>query len=184
MPREMTEAAAILNGATDKSLVLMDEIGRGTSTFDGVALAFAIARHLIEKNRAWTLFSTHYFELTRLAQDYPVCANVHLDAVEHGHKIVFLHAVEEGPASQSYGVQVAALAGMPPAVVREARRRLTLLENREVGSLVQPDLFASAPPLPEPPHPALDALRDLNPDDLSPREALEKLYQLVRQAKE
>ncbi|KAF0163429.1 MAG: DNA mismatch repair protein MutS [Rhodocyclaceae bacterium] len=180
---EMTEAAAILNGATDKSLVLMDEIGRGTSTFDGVALAFAIARHLIEKNRAWTLFSTHYFELTRLAQDYPLCANVHLDAVEHGHKIVFLHAVEEGPASQSYGVQVAALAGMPPAVVREARRRLTLLENREVGSLTQPDLFASAPPLPEPPHPALDALRDLNPDELSPREALEKLYQLSKLAK-
>jgi DNA mismatch repair protein MutS len=180
---EMTEAAAILNGATDKSLVLMDEIGRGTSTFDGVALAFAIARHLIEKNRAWTLFSTHYFELTRLAQDYPLCANVHLDAVEHGHKIVFLHAVEEGPASQSYGVQVAALAGMPPAVVREARRRLTLLENREVGSLTQPDLFASAPPLPEPPHPALDALRDVNPDELSPREALEKLYQLNKLAK-
>jgi len=180
---EMTEAAAILNGATDRSLVLMDEIGRGTSTFDGVALAFAIARHLIEKNRAWTLFSTHYFELTRMAQDYPVCANVHLDAVEHGHKIVFLHAVEEGPASQSYGVQVAALAGMPPAVVREARRRLALLENREAGSLVQPDLFASAPPLPEPPHPALDALRDINPDELSPREALEKLYQLAKQAK-
>ncbi len=180
---EMTEAAAILNGATDKSLVLMDEIGRGTSTFDGVALAFAIARHLIEKNRAWTLFSTHYFELTRLAQDYPVCANVHLDAVEHGHKIVFLHAVEEGPASQSYGVQVAALAGMPSAVVREARRRLTLLENREVGSLTQPDLFASAPPLPEPPHPALDALRDVNPDEMSPREALEKLYQLHKLAK-
>ena len=180
---EMTEAAAILNGATEKSLVLMDEIGRGTSTFDGVALAFAIARHLIEKNRAWTLFSTHYFELTRLAQDYPVCANVHLDAVEHGHKIVFLHAVEEGPASQSYGVQVAALAGMPPAVVREARRRLALLENREVGSLTQPDLFASAPALPEPPHPALDALRDVNPDELSPREALEKLYQLNKLSK-
>ena len=180
---EMTEAAAILNGATERSLVLMDEIGRGTSTFDGVALAFAIARHLIEKNRAWTLFSTHYFELTRLAQDYPVCANVHLDAVEHGHKIVFLHAVEEGPASQSYGVQVAALAGMPPAVVREARRRLTLLENREVGSATQPDLFASAPPLPEPPHPALDALRDLDPDQLSPREALERLYQLIKLAK-
>jgi DNA mismatch repair protein MutS len=180
---EMTEAAAILNGATEKSLVLMDEIGRGTSTFDGVALAFAIARHLIEKNRAWTLFSTHYFELTRMAQDYPVCANVHLDAVEHGHRIVFLHAVEEGPASQSYGVQVAALAGMPPAVVREARRRLTLLENRDVGSATQPDLFASAPPLPEPPHPALDALRDLNPDELSPREALEKLYQLGKLAR-
>ena len=180
---EMTEAAAILNGATEKSLVLMDEIGRGTSTFDGVALAFAIARHLIEKNRAWTLFSTHYFELTRLAQDYPVCVNVHLDAVEHGHRIVFLHAVEEGPASQSYGVQVAALAGMPPAVVREARRRLTLLENREVGSLNQPDLFASAPALPEPPHPALDALRDVNCDELSPREALDKLYQLHKLAK-
>ena len=180
---EMTEAAAILNGATEQSLVLMDEIGRGTSTFDGVALAFAIARHLIDKNRAWTLFSTHYFELTRLAQDYPVCANIHLDAVEHGHKIVFLHSVEEGPASQSYGVQVAALAGMPPAVVREARRRLTLLENREVGSLTQPDLFASAPPLPEPPHPALDSLRDLNPDELSPREALEKLYQLSKLAR-
>jgi DNA mismatch repair protein MutS len=180
---EMTEAAAILNGATEKSLVLMDEIGRGTSTYDGVALAFAIARHLIERNRAYTLFSTHYFELTRLAQDYPVCANVHLDAVEHGHKVVFLHAVEEGPASQSYGVQVAALAGMPQSVVREARRRLSLLENRDVGSRTQPDLFASAPPLPEPPHPALDALRDLRPDDLSPREALDTLYKLAKLAK-
>ena len=180
---EMTEAAAILNGASERSLVLMDEIGRGTSTFDGVALAFAIARHLLEKNRAWTLFSTHYFELTRLAQDYPACANVHLDAVEHGHKIIFLHAVEDGPASQSYGVQVAALAGMPQAVVREARRRLALLENREAGSLAQPDLFATAPPLPEPPHPALDALRDVEPDELTPREALEKLYELTRLAR-
>ena len=180
---EMTEAAAILHGATDKSLVLMDEIGRGTSTFDGVALAFAIARHLIEKNRSYTLFATHYFELTHLAQDYPVCCNVHLDAVEHGHKIIFLHAVKDGPASQSYGVQVAALAGMPPSVVREARRRLTLMENREVGTLNQPDLFASAPPLPEPPHPALDALRDLKPDELTPRDALEKLYTLVKLAK-
>jgi len=179
---EMTEAAAILHEATDKSLVLMDEIGRGTSTFDGVALAFAIARHLIEKNRSYTLFSTHYFELTHLAQDYPVCCNVHLDAVEHAHKIIFLHLVKDGPASQSYGVQVAALAGMPPAVVREARRRLTLMENREAGTLMQPDLFASAPPLPEPPHPALDALRDLNPDELSPRDALEKIYTLVKLA--
>jgi DNA mismatch repair protein MutS len=180
---EMTEAAAILHGATDKSLVLMDEIGRGTSTFDGVALAFAIARHLIEKNRSFTLFATHYFELTHLAQDYPVCCNVHLDAVEHGHKIIFLHAVKDGPASQSYGVQVAALAGMPPSVVREARRRLTLMENREVGTLNQPDLFANAPPLPELPHPALDALRDLNPDELTPRDALEKLYTLTKLAK-
>jgi len=180
---EMTEAAAILNGATEKSLVLMDEIGRGTSTFDGVALAFAIARHLIEKNRAWTLFSTHYFELTRLAQDYPLCANVHLDAVEHGHRIVFLHAVEEGPASQSYGVQVAALAGIPPDVVRAARLRLALLENRDAGSPTQPDLFGSVPPQPEPPHPALDALRDIKPDELSPRQALEQLYRLTRMAK-
>ncbi|WIM07028.1 MAG: DNA mismatch repair protein MutS [Candidatus Nitricoxidivorans perseverans] len=183
---EMTEAAAILHGATERSLVLMDEVGRGTSTFDGLALAFAIARHLIEKNRAFTLFSTHYFELTRLAQEYPECANIHLDAVEHGHKIVFLHAVEEGPASQSYGIQVAALAGIPGAVVRDARRRLARLENREAilesaGS--QPDLFAPLPELPEAtPHAAVEALRDLDPDALSPREALEKLYELKRLA--
>jgi len=178
---EMTEAAAILNGATDKSLVLMDEIGRGTSTFDGLALAFAIARHLIEKNRALTLFATHYFELTRLAQDYPDCSNVHLDAVEHGQRIVFMHAVEEGPASQSYGIQVAALAGMPAAVVREAKRRLLQLENAQVSTHQQPDLFAPPPPdiktEPEP-HPAVDALADLDPDALTPREALDKLYAL------
>ncbi|MBI5784920.1 MAG: DNA mismatch repair protein MutS [Rhodocyclales bacterium] len=179
---EMTEAAAILHGATEKSLVLMDEIGRGTSTFDGLALAFAIARHLIEKNRAWTLFSTHYFELTRLAQDYPECANIHLDAVEHAHRIVFLHAVEEGPASQSYGIQVAALAGIPGSVVRDARRRLVQLENREAVTGPQPDLFARLPEAaPEPePHPAVESLAALDPDALSPREALEKLYELKR----
>jgi DNA mismatch repair protein MutS len=181
---EMTEAAAILHGATDKSLVLMDEIGRGTSTFDGLALAFAIARHLIERNRAYTLFSTHYFELTRLAQDYPECANVHLDAVEHGHRIVFLHTVEDGPASQSYGIQVAALAGIPGSVVRDAKRRLVQLENREVAAGPQPDLFATLPePAVEaPPHPVVDALRDLEPDALSPREALERLYELKKLA--
>jgi DNA mismatch repair protein MutS len=177
---EMTEAAAILHGATDKSLVLMDEIGRGTSTFDGLALAFAIARHLIEKNRAFTLFATHYFELTRLAQDYAECANVHLDAVEHSHKIIFMHAVEEGPASQSYGIQVAALAGIPASVVRDAKRRLAQLENQAVekgGS--QPDLFSALPePVEAPVHPAVEALRDLDPDALSPREALERLYSL------
>ncbi len=178
---EMTEAAAILHGATEKSLVLMDEIGRGTSTFDGLALAFAIARHLIEKNRAFTLFSTHYFELTRLAQDHPECANVHLDAVEHGHRIVFLHAVEEGPASQSYGIQVAALAGIPGSVVRDARRRLTLLENREVADHHQPDLFAALPPAAEvEPHPLVDALAAIDPDALTPRQALEKLYELKK----
>lgn len=179
---EMTEASAILHGSTEHSLVLMDEIGRGTSTFDGLALAFAIARHLLEKNRCLTLFSTHYFELTRLNGDYPECANVHLDAVEHAHRIVFLHAVEEGPASQSYGIEVAALAGIPGSVIRDAKRRLRALENREVGAGPQPDLFAA---LPEPDeqtlsHPALTSLAELDPDSLSPREALERLYALKR----
>ncbi|MBI5921673.1 MAG: DNA mismatch repair protein MutS [Betaproteobacteria bacterium] len=181
---EMTEAAAILHDATDRSLVLMDEIGRGTSTFDGMALAFAIACHLIERNRAFTLFSTHYFELTRLTQDYPECVNVHLDAVEHGNSIVFLHSVEEGPASQSYGIQVAALAGIPGSVIRAAKRRLSAMENREValvGNGMQADLFASGnQPTEAAPHPALEMLRDLEPDSVTPREALEKLYQLKR----
>ncbi|HMV17007.1 MAG TPA: DNA mismatch repair protein MutS, partial [Rhodocyclaceae bacterium] len=179
---EMTEAAAILHGATERSLVLMDEIGRGTSTFDGVALAVAIARHLLDKNRCWTLFATHYFELTRLSQDYPECANVHLDAVEHNHGIVFLHALEDGPASQSYGIEVAALAGIPGSVVRDAKRRLRALENREIGAGPQADLFAALPE-PEaeaPAHPALTALAGIDPDSLTPREALEALYDLKR----
>ena len=179
---EMTEAAAILHHASPNSLVLMDEIGRGTSTFDGLALAFAICRHLLEKNRSLTLFATHYFELTRLAQDYPTLANVHLDAVEHGERIVFLHAVEEGPANQSYGIQVAALAGMPGAVVRAAKKQLRDLEQKASENPLQPDLFASAPAL-EPevqtePHPVLDQLEALDPDSLTPREALEALYAL------
>ncbi len=180
---EMTEAAAILNGATDKSLVLMDEIGRGTSTFDGMALAYSIARHLLDKNQSYALFSTHYFELTRLGQEYPECANVHLGAVEHGHSIVFLHAVQDGPASQSYGIEVAALAGIPPTVVRDAKRRLRALENREVASGPQEDLFASLPE-PEPTqisHPALSALAELDPDSMTPREAMETLYALKKQ---
>ncbi|MCL2655894.1 MAG: DNA mismatch repair protein MutS [Betaproteobacteria bacterium] len=177
---EMTEAAAILNGASEHSLVLMDEIGRGTSTFDGMALAFAIARHLLEKNRSLALFSTHYFELTRLSLEHPECANVHLGAVEHGHRIVFLHAVEEGPASQSYGIEVAALAGIPAPVVREARRRLRALENREASGGPQADLFSALPPETEqaPPHPVLEKLAGVDPDALTPREALEQLYAL------
>jgi DNA mismatch repair protein MutS len=180
---EMTEAAAILHGATDQSLVLMDEIGRGTSTFDGVALAFSIARHLLEKNRCWTLFATHYFELTQLAQDYPICANVHLDAVEHNHGIVFLHALEDGPASQSYGVEVAALAGIPGSVVRDAKRRLRALENSKLAHGPQADLFASLPTEEEPvatSHPVLGALEAMDPDAMSPREAMEALYELKR----
>ncbi|MBL8447483.1 MAG: DNA mismatch repair protein MutS [Zoogloeaceae bacterium] len=179
---EMTEAATILNNATEHSLVLMDEIGRGTSTFDGLALAMAIARHLLERNGALTLFATHYFELTRLATEYPECANVHLDAVEHSHRIVFLHAVEDGPASQSYGIEVAALAGIPASVVRDAKRRLRALENRQIAAGPQEDLFAHLSEADPPPanHPALTALAALSPDDLSPREALEHLYALKR----
>ena len=181
---EMTEAAAILHGATERSLVLMDEIGRGTSTFDGLALAFAIARHLLEKSRALTLFATHYFELTRLNADYPECANVHLDAVEHGHRIVFLHALEEGPASQSYGIEVAALAGIPATVIRDAKRRLRALENREIDAGPQADLFADLPEPEDAPlsHPVLTELADIDPDALTPREALERLYALKRLA--
>ena len=181
---EMTEAAAILNGATRNSLVLMDEVGRGTSTFDGLALAYAIARHLLEKNGALTMFSTHYFELTRLAQDYPECANVHLDAIEHGKSIVFMHAVEEGAASQSYGIHVAALAGVPAAVLRDARKQLAKLENAQlaqIGATPQADLFSATPTEdPAEPHPALIALEETDPDSLSPREALQRLYDIKR----
>jgi DNA mismatch repair protein MutS len=177
---EMTEAAAILHHATANSLVLMDEIGRGTSTFDGMALAFAILRHLIEKNRCLTLFATHCFELTRLAHEYPELANVHLDAVEHGHRIIFLHAVEEGPANQSYGIQVAALAGIPNSVVRAARRQLREFEQRAAVDPLQPDLFAQGEPqAPEPAaHPALAQLAAIDPDSLTPRAALDALYAL------
>jgi DNA mismatch repair protein MutS len=183
---EMTETANILNNAGEQALVLMDEVGRGTSTFDGLALAMAIARALIEKNRSYTLFATHYFELTRLAQDYPTVANVHLSAVEHQDKIVFLHHVEDGPASQSYGLQVAALAGVPGTVIRQARRYLAALENQAVSQHGQPDLFAT--PLPElhqaEPSPLLASLAELDVDALTPRDALAQLYQIQQQARE
>ena len=179
---EMTEAAAILHHASPNSLVLMDEIGRGTSTFDGMSLAFAILRHLIEKNRSLTLFATHYFELTRMSHEYSELANVHLGAVEHNDRIVFMHAVEEGPANQSYGIQVAALAGIPGTVVRAARKQLREFEQRAAIDPLQPDLFAQMPDLPEPaepePHPALEQLANLDPDSLTPREALDALYAL------
>ncbi len=181
---EMTESANILHHATERSLVLMDEIGRGTSTFDGLALAWAIARQLIERNRPFTLFATHYFQLTQLVEEYRQVANVHLDAVEHKDAIVFLHSVEEGPASQSYGLQVAQLAGIPAAVIRAARRYLGKLEEESAARSAQGDLFALTA-TPAPPdsttHPVLDRLRDLDPDRLSPREALDILYQLKRE---
>jgi len=183
---EMTESAAILNHATERSLVLMDEVGRGTSTFDGMALAFAICRHLLDKNRALTLFATHYFELTQLARDYPQLANVHLDAAEHGEKIVFLHAVEDGPANQSYGIQVAALAGVPNSVVRQARGLLQKFEQNAASGKHQdhqPDLFslpAAAPVAELEIHPLVERMESIDPDALSPREALDLLYTLKK----
>ena len=181
---EMTEAAAILNTATKDSLVLIDEIGRGTSTFDGLSLAYAIAKHLAETSRAYTLFATHYFELTRLNAELPNLANVHLDAVEAKDKIVFLHKLEAGPANQSYGLQVAQLAGVPRGVVKAARKQLNELEASSLHGHVrqQADLFQTTPPPPHDieSHPVLDNLRDARPDEMSPREALELLYQLKR----
>jgi DNA mismatch repair protein MutS len=181
---EMTESAGILRNATESSLVLMDEVGRGTSTFDGLALAWAIARHLIEVNRSLTLFATHYFELTRLASDFATVANVHLDAVEHRDRIVFLYAVREGPASQSYGIQVAQLAGVPGSVIRAARRYLVRLENEGAAATPQLDLFrvedAPAATKPGELHPACARLRDIDVDALSPRAALELIYELKK----
>jgi DNA mismatch repair protein MutS len=166
----------------------MDEIGRGTSTLDGLALAWAIARHLVEKTRCLTLFATHYFEMTRLAEDFRQVVNVHLDAVEHKDRIVFLHAVEEGPASQSYGLEVAGLAGVPGAVIRAARRRLAELEEHGLAAGPQRDLFKAADPAPvagAPEEPgAVKRLREIDPDTLSPKEALELLYQLRKQLDE
>jgi DNA mismatch repair protein MutS len=219
---EMTEAAAILNGATPHSLVLMDEIGRGTSTFDGLALAWAIARHLLARNCAYTLFATHYFELTQLPDEFAHAANVHLSAVEHDKGIVFLHAVQPGPASQSYGLQVAQLAGVPLPVIRAARRHLAMLERQSLARpAAQLDLFVAqsptaddeehevheqhgapppdghpdAPRAAAPEHDAgvrddaadaraagaaavLDRLADVDPDRLTPRAALDVLYEL------
>ena len=175
---EMTETAGILHGATEQSLILMDEIGRGTSTFDGISIAWAVARHLAEKTRAYTLFATHYFELTQLNQEFRSVANVHLDAVETVGGLTFLHAVEDGPASQSYGLQVARLAGVPAGVIQAARRKLVLLENQQIAPSNQGDLFAPVPPPESPSSPALERLAQIDPDALSPRQALEALYEL------
>ncbi|MCE9632726.1 MAG: DNA mismatch repair protein MutS, partial [Methylophilales bacterium] len=175
---EMTETANILHNATEHSLVLLDEIGRGTSTFDGLALAWACARHLLERNRAYTLFATHYFELTRLVEDYKQVANVHLDAVEHNDGIVFLHSVEEGAANQSYGLQVAQLAGIPKSVIAAARRRLAQLEQQSVTVTPQSDLFSNAQHTEPVLNPLQEMLLDLEPDNMSPKQALEAIYKL------
>jgi DNA mismatch repair protein MutS len=181
---EMTETANILNNATARSLVLMDEVGRGTSTFDGLSLAWACAAYIANKIRAFTLFATHYFELTSLAGEAPGVVNVHVEAVEHGDTLVFLHSVKEGPANQSYGLQVAALAGIPKSVTAQARRYLTELERERdaLRTSTSPQgelqLFASAPKFAPPESPALEALRASDPDALSPRDALALLFRL------
>ena len=175
---EMTETANILNNATSQSLVLLDEIGRGTSTFDGLSLAWACAKQLLEKNRSYTLFATHYFELTRLVEEFKQVANVHLDAAEHENGIVFLHHVQEGAANQSYGLQVAQLAGIPKSVVAAAKRKLTQLEKQNIDAGPQVDMFV-APESPEIPlHAVVSELETLEPDELTPKQALEALYRL------
>jgi DNA mismatch repair protein MutS len=177
---EMTETANILHNATSQSLVLMDEIGRGTSTYDGLALAWACAADLARHIRAFTLFATHYFELTRLPETLPAVTNVHLDAMEYGDRIIFLHALKPGPADRSYGLHVAALAGIPPGVLEEARQHLHQLEEQqdtatEVGPSQQEQLGLFQQPGD---HPLIEAMEGIDPTDLSPREALDVLFKL------
>ncbi len=182
---EMTETANILNNATTNSLVLMDEVGRGTSTFDGLSIAWSAAEHLARKNQALCLFATHYFELTALADREDRVGNLHLNAAEHGDHIVFMHQVIEGPASQSYGIQVARLAGVPSSVLDEARRKLQTLEDQSfqgysggqqassatnASEPAQGDLFVSAP------NPVVTAMQTLLLDEMSPKQALDWLY--------
>jgi len=174
---EMTETANILHNATRNSLVLMDEIGRGTSTFDGLSLAWACVEYLADQIGAYTLFATHYFELTRLPELYHSIANVHLEAVEQDDKLIFMHTVKEGPANKSYGLQVALLAGVPKNVVNQARVRLKQLENQQLQTLSQQtELDLQQPPTE--PHPVISQLKSVSPTDMTPRQALELVYQL------
>ena len=182
---EMTETANILHNATKNSLVLMDEIGRGTSTFDGLSLAWACAEQLAKKIQAFTLFATHYFELTALPQSIPELVNVHLDAVEHGDSIAFLHAIQEGAANKSYGLQVASLAGVPKSVVENAKRKLKQLEltsakNTEQQPIaIQADLNFAEPEI----HPALELLQTIIPDELTAKKALDLIYRLSKMSR-
>jgi DNA mismatch repair protein MutS len=176
---EMTETATILHNATEQSLVLMDEIGRGTSTFDGLSLAWAAAHYMGETANAFTLFATHYFELTALAQELTACRNVHLDATEHKGELVFLHSVKPGPANQSYGLQVAALAGVPKGVIRRAKAYLKSLESMQGAHADSPQAQLPLSVEEEPPEDLLrGAVDELDPDSMSPREALDALYRL------
>jgi len=181
---EMTEAANILNNATDKSLVLMDEIGRGTSTFDGLSLAWACAENLAVESRPFTLFATHYFELTSMVDEIKSVKNIHLDAVEHGDSIVFMHAVKDGPANQSYGLQVAKLAGVPNSVIKSAKKKLQILERQSASAhevfveetTGQLQLFNNNP------HPIVEQLQEIDVNDLNPRQALELLFELAEKS--
>ncbi len=175
---EMTETATILNNATEQSLVLMDEIGRGTSTFDGLSLAWAAAHYMGEKTRAFTLFATHYFELTALSQEIPGAENVHLDATEHDGQLVFLHAVKPGPANQSYGLQVASLAGVPPTVIRRAKAYLKTLESQQAAHANSPQGQLPLDVRDEAPDELRAAVENLDPDGLTPKQALDALYRL------
>ncbi|WP_274585286.1 DNA mismatch repair protein MutS [Neisseria leonii] len=188
---EMSETAYILNHATEQSLVLVDEVGRGTSTFDGLALARAVAEHLLQKNRSFSLFATHYFELTALPEQYPAAVNRHLAAWEEGRDIVFLHRIEPGPASKSYGIAVAKLAGLPARALKAAQQYLQQLESAAAQGQNQLDIFAERPSenavsavLPEAVRRLLDALDGIRPDHFSPREALDKLYEIKQWAQE
>jgi DNA mismatch repair protein MutS len=175
---EMTETANILHNATEKSLVLLDEIGRGTSTYDGLSLAWACAEMLALKTKAFTLFASHYFELTLLAEQIESLANVHLDAVEHGEKIIFMHAVQEGAASKSFGLQVAQLAGVPRAVIQRAKQRLSELENQQSASVSPVEQEFEQLALIDKNHPVIKDLKELDINELSPRQALDLLFQL------
>ena len=189
---EMSETAYILRHATEQSLVLMDEVGRGTSTFDGLALAQAVAEHLIQKNQSFSLFATHYFELTRLPEQHSAAVNMHLSALEEGQDIVFLHHIEPGPAEKSYGIAVAKLAGLPAPAPKAAQKHLEQLEAQAAAHRPQMDMFnlpeeaapedSPAEPAPPAAHPLLQELAALHPDELTPRQALELLYQLQKQA--
>ena len=176
---EMTEAANILNNASKQSLVLMDEVGRGTSTYDGLSLAWCCAEHLSEVNQSYCLFATHYFELTQLPELYSKIHNIHIDAIEHNEKIIFLHNVKEGQANQSYGLQVAQLAGIPKSVIASAQLKLKELESEAVKAkftVNQPQLGLDLEE--EQIHPSIEYLENIDPDELSPKEALEILYKL------
>ena len=177
---EMTETANILHNATERSLVLMDEVGRGTSTFDGLSIAWATALALANQVQALTFFATHYFELTALPEQHPAMANVHLDATEHEDHVVFLHQIQEGPANRSFGLQVAKLAGVPKDILESAQDKLHELESGITAGPppVQAELLLAAPPASAPPSPTLEALRSLDPDNLSAKAALDSIYQL------